>query len=95
VTTLALPNPETAGRRGLCLECNYPLEHLSSQRCPECGRPFDPSDPSTMNMGRALGALVKWALGPIRPPIVIATLLASGFVLWTARLPGGRRTVPV
>src|SRR5690349_8606971 len=48
-----------------------------------------------MNMGRALGALVKWALGPIRAPIVLATLLAIGFTLWTARLPGGRRTVPV
>ena len=30
-----------------CLDCKYDLELLFSQTCPECGRPFDPSDSST------------------------------------------------
>ena len=30
-----------------CKKCNYDLRHLTSRRCPECGRPFDPDDPST------------------------------------------------
>jgi hypothetical protein len=33
-----------------CLSCKYDLSHLSSggeHRCPECGRAFDPGDPST------------------------------------------------
>ncbi len=30
-----------------CAECNYPLEKLRDSRCPECGRLFDPKDPSS------------------------------------------------
>src|SRR5262245_46940874 len=30
-----------------CLTCHYDLSHLTEHRCPECGRTFDPSDPST------------------------------------------------
>ena len=31
----------------LCLGCGYDLEHLRESACPECGREFDPTDPST------------------------------------------------
>jgi hypothetical protein len=30
-----------------CLSCKYDLSHLAEHRCPECGREFDPSDPTT------------------------------------------------
>lgn len=30
-----------------CMHCGYALEGISSSRCPECGAPFDRSDPST------------------------------------------------
>jgi hypothetical protein len=30
-----------------CLGCDYILDHLPEPRCPECGRPFDPTDPAT------------------------------------------------
>lgn len=30
-----------------CLRCSYLLEGLPENRCPECGQPFDPADPST------------------------------------------------
>ena len=30
-----------------CLTCRYELRGLTSTRCPECGRPFDPASPST------------------------------------------------
>ncbi len=30
-----------------CLNCFYVLDHLPSDQCPECGRAFDPSNPST------------------------------------------------
>lgn len=30
-----------------CLDCDYALNHLTSNRCPECGRLFDPNDPTT------------------------------------------------
>jgi hypothetical protein len=31
----------------LCLTCNYDLRHLRQQRCPECGRTFNSTDPTT------------------------------------------------
>ena len=30
-----------------CLECDYELINLEEARCPECGRAFDASDPTT------------------------------------------------
>jgi hypothetical protein len=38
---------------GNCRDCGYPLVRLLSDRCPECGRPFDPTDPRTMDFGRS------------------------------------------
>src|SRR5437867_9827306 len=75
---------------GLCLDCNYPLFGLPTPRCPECGREFDPMDPASMNMGRELGELAKWVLGPVRWPVSLLTWGALGFALWEARLPGGQ-----
>lgn len=37
-----------------CLTCNYDLSNLTERRCPECGRAFDPNDPSTFYSGRRL-----------------------------------------
>src|SRR5690349_15692237 len=31
-----------------CLDCHYSLKNLTEHRCPECGRAFDPDDPSTV-----------------------------------------------
>ncbi len=30
-----------------CINCGYCLGGLPKPRCPECGTPFDPEDPST------------------------------------------------
>ena len=30
-----------------CHRCGYSLAHLPTNRCPECGEPFDPADPAT------------------------------------------------
>jgi predicted amidophosphoribosyltransferase len=30
-----------------CLSCKYDLKNLTEHRCPECGREFDPNDPTT------------------------------------------------
>jgi hypothetical protein len=43
-------NPTAAEYSGIyCLGCYYDLRGLSSDRCPECGRPFDPALPSTFS----------------------------------------------
>jgi hypothetical protein len=30
-----------------CRRCKYQLDHLKHTTCPECGRGFDPDDPSS------------------------------------------------
>jgi hypothetical protein len=32
-----------------CLSCNYSLDNLAEDRCPECGEKFDPKDPCTFD----------------------------------------------
>jgi hypothetical protein len=34
----------------MCLNCGYSLHALTARRCPECGRRFDPDDPTTYRM---------------------------------------------
>jgi hypothetical protein len=34
-----------------CLSCHYSHKKLTQRRCPECGRKFDPNDPSTFATG--------------------------------------------
>ncbi len=34
-----------------CLNCGYILDGLPENRCPECGRPFDPEDPDSFTWG--------------------------------------------
>ncbi len=45
-----------------CLDCKYDLEHLLTNTCPECGRPFDPDNDSTFasSLGRRIPSEV-WA----------------------------------
>lgn len=38
---------------GNCLGCGYSLIHLQENRCPECGRAFDPANPRTMDFHHA------------------------------------------
>jgi hypothetical protein len=82
--------PELQKPIGLCLGCNYPLWGLPTPRCPECGREFDPLDASTMNMGRELSPLARWALGPLRWPVSVLSWVALAYAIWMARLPGGQ-----
>jgi len=75
----------------LCLGCNYPLRGLRSNRCPECGRPFDPDDPWTMNIGRPMPPLVRRFIAPPARPAWIVFFVAIGAILWgSAWLAGGQ-----
>jgi hypothetical protein len=38
----------------LCKSCHYPLKQLAEPRCPECGREFDPGDPSTFDASQPI-----------------------------------------
>ena len=55
------------GQRGrYCVQCGYDLHGNTSNRCPECGRGFDPGDPTTFatDDGRSMrGPLIRLCIG--------------------------------
>lgn len=62
-----------------CRKCNYQLLGLSENRCPECGRPFDPADrrtfyPHTRSQARS------WWIKRIAWSLATAVLLAAIFI---------------
>ena len=71
---------------GKCLDCGYALKQLTVNRCPECGREFDPDDKSSMDMGLSL--LEKWLMTPVGWPLHIATVLSGILTLIAYSVPG-------
>lgn len=64
-----------------CLGCAYILDHLPENRCPECGRAFDPEDPLTFTsddpslaLARSGMSLLTWAC--------IGSLLLLSPLIW-------------
>jgi len=66
---------------GNCKTCGYPLLRLPKPRCPECGSPFDPADPKTMDYNRP-----SWAKFVQKPTTLKMWLpaIASFAILATA-----------
>jgi len=62
MTVMEAQDDKPSGAR--CLDCDYPLRGLPENRCPECGRGFDPDDPKTMRSGYAIGPTVRLWLKP-------------------------------
>lgn len=74
--------------RPLCLACNYPLTGLDSRNCPECGRPFDPADPLTVNLGRPLGPWGRTFISGVGWPMMLLACAAVIGLGWVIRWPG-------
>ena len=70
-----------------CWSCGYPLRGVPSDRCPECGRPFDRADRSTVNFGRPMGRLGRRALAGMSAWTVGVAVLGAGLVAATFRWP--------
>lgn len=47
-----------------CMGCGYRLANLPTQRCPECGRWFEPNDPTTYDNRWCLPQWRRWANAP-------------------------------
>jgi len=47
--TETLPVPQNAR----CVGCGYSLYQLTIDRCPECGKAFDPADPESIGLGKS------------------------------------------
>ena len=52
-----------------CRKCGYILHGLLNQTCPECGRAFDPNDPSTYSS-------YQWPCAFARLPLAVTILVA-------------------
>jgi len=77
-----LPNESPAS----CLTCHYPLRDLTVNRCPECGREFDPKNPKTMYLPSTPGVVEQYLCTPpgrtyIWSGVSVSSLmlLANGF----------------
>lgn len=75
-------------RNATCLGCGYALRELTTNTCPECGRGFDPGDPSTMAHIRT-SILPPWLADmPMGWPMTIASALLALMLLIEASAPG-------
>ncbi len=72
-----------------CLTCDYPLLSLSENRCPECGRGFDPADPRTMRTPRSPGKIARYLLQPPRWSLHSFVGLAVLVSILAGAAPGG------
>lgn len=65
-----------------CLGCSYVLDGLPENRCPECGRPFEPNDPTTFRMSpRRAGMSLLYKTRPGRIALVAASLVVLTIIL--------------
>ena len=64
-----------------CRDCEYVLDRLPSNRCPECGRRFDPDDPGTY------GPVMPWGRGYLGAALggVVAIGVAAAGLRWADR----------
>ena|GEM_PF-1851857 len=63
-----------------CLECGYVLRGLPDQRCPECGRDFDPAQPDTYTTTPRPTRTVPFGLAlavAVYPVVPIGLILAT------------------
>lgn len=72
-----------------CLGCDYSLQGLTEDRCPECGRPSDANTFYTGCDGTPMGPTARWWYRPIGIPISLTATAAAGLILWDAAVPGG------
>ncbi|GMU23403.1 MAG: hypothetical protein AMXMBFR13_34810 [Phycisphaerae bacterium] len=73
-----------------CIRCGYHLHGLPENRCPECGRGFDPRDPRTFGTGRVPNVVKRWLLKtPGWPTTAFAGVLAA-IALAGLSIPGGQ-----
>jgi hypothetical protein len=61
-----------------CKTCHYSQANLTEHRCPECGNPFDPNDPSTFHVPLSPNRLLM---------LILLFLTVAIFIgLWITRL---------
>jgi rRNA maturation protein Nop10 len=69
---------------GYCRKCGYDLRSLAENRCPECGKAFDPANPSTFSKSPRGFRWRFWIRLLLIPPLLVALVYAIliGWVWW-------------
>lgn len=80
--------PSTQLENASCLGCGYALRELTTNTCPECGRGFDPGDPSTMKLPRGAQQVLWFERTPIGWPLALAAAAPAILFLWEDSSPG-------
>jgi hypothetical protein len=65
-----------------CLSCQYDLRDLPENRCPECGREFDPSDPTTFGPLHPVRAMTWWGFC-LTSALICAVIIFAPYVVWS------------
>ena len=76
-----------------CLGCDYGLKGLPENRCPECGREFDPENPATFEHTSTGANITRFLSKPPGWPINIAAILATILGVEGNLYPGGVSSV--
>lgn len=71
-----------------CLACDYWLVGLAEHRCPECGRAFDPADPTSYRTRVEQDDLYRLALAPPSSRLNGVAAIAAYALLLAASVPG-------
>jgi hypothetical protein len=61
-----------------CKHCSYCIDYLQRNRCPECGREFDPTNPATFTTTLNQSFSKKWMLLIIGLLIIVAVVVQKG-----------------
>jgi hypothetical protein len=61
-----------------CLNCGYDLRGLPENRCPECGRAFDPGNPATFAPAQR-AVQQPWRVAGVLATIAVVVLTVVGF----------------
>ena len=67
-----------------CRTCEYDLQALAENRCPECGREFDPGERRSYDLKPRRRALRRWAWG-LSLLALLALVAAGGTMGWLYR----------
>lgn len=93
--TNARANESLSARDPRCLGCDYVLNGLVENRCPECGRSFNPQDPSTFYAGPTPEKWMRlWSEPPRKTLNRCACVIAALFLIQGV-VPGGLSIVPL
>src|SRR6185295_1783887 len=72
-----------------CIGCSYVLDGLEAGPCPECGRAFDPKDPSSISYGQRIPVSTRGLLAPPGWLLTSAAAIVSIWFLVVFSMPAG------